>query len=138
MKYSDVSKDTQIALLACALGGCFEVLARSSDDKGTELMEAALQRVGLTVDEFRVIVTNVDEHTAKELIAVMDKAQAEDEARMQNAAVDYEFRNVGTEWIKQGLLDRELLTIEQADSMNRMELLAAVIEHRKTLPDLLD
>ncbi|AWY08578.1 hypothetical protein HOT49_gp323 [Erwinia phage vB_EamM_Alexandra] len=80
MKFNDVSHKAQVVLMASAFGGVMEVLSRSMDDEGRKFLEVALRRVGLTVEEFQALINDLDEPTGKEIIAVMETAQAEESA----------------------------------------------------------
>lgn len=139
MKFSDTKQATKTVLIGMALSGCLEVLSRDTKDGGRVLAETVLARVGLTTDEFKVMLNELEDDIEKEVEAVMNSDQAgagiSDNDMYQKVA--HEFRNVGTEWIKQGLLDRDIISIEEADRMNRIELLGVIVEHRKSLPDLL-
>lgn len=139
MKFSDTKQATQTVLIGMALSGCLEVLSRDTQDGGRVLAETVLARVGLTADEFKAMINELEADIEKEVEAVINSDQAGagigDHDMYQKVA--HEFRNVGTEWIKQGLLDRDLISIEEADRMNRIELLGVIVEHRKSLPDLL-
>ncbi|QZE59559.1 hypothetical protein MPK66_gp315 [Erwinia phage pEa_SNUABM_2] len=81
MKFNDVSTKAQVVLMASAFGGAVEVLSRSMDDEGRKFLEVALQRVGLTVGEFQTLINDLDDPTSREIVAVMETAQAEDSER---------------------------------------------------------
>lgn len=137
MKFLEADKDTQVALMGLVLAGCFEVLSRDQKDGGRVLVETALSRVGLTADEFKELINPESPEIVAQIESVMGAPQASgvitDEQMFSQAVHD--FAGMQTEVIKQGLLDRDIISIEQSERMNRTELLQTIVEYRRTVPD---
>ena len=70
MKFNDVSKDAQVILMGAALAGVIEAFGRDDEDEGKQLIETALRQVGLTFDEFRVLMTEIPPEVEAEVASV--------------------------------------------------------------------
>ncbi|QZE57853.1 hypothetical protein pEaSNUABM17_00307 [Erwinia phage pEa_SNUABM_17] len=71
MKFNDVSKDAQVILMGGALAGVIEVFGRDEEDEGKKLIETALSQVGMTFDEFRVLMTEMTPEVEAEVEAML-------------------------------------------------------------------
>lgn len=133
MKFANVSSDSKIALLAMALAGAIEATTASLPGKGKDELNIILHRIGLTEAEFGAILNDMPEEVALQVISVSDTACVE---AAELELIRDEFCDMGTEFIVQGLMDRELITIEES-GMSRRELYAVIAKHRKSIPNLL-
>lgn len=76
MKFNDVSKDAQVILMGGALAGVIEVFGRDEEDEGKKLIETALSQVGMTFDEFRVLMTEMTPEVEAEVEAMLGAHEA--------------------------------------------------------------
>lgn len=78
MKFNDASKEAQLVLMTCAFAGVIESLTENkSSDEAQKILVAALQRVGLTEDEFGRILNDVEGTIADEVAIITQTAEIE-------------------------------------------------------------
>lgn len=76
MKFNEASKDAQVILMGGALAGVIEVFGRDEEDEGKKLIETALRQIGLTFDEFRVLMTDMVPEVEAEVEAILGEHKA--------------------------------------------------------------
>ncbi|UAW96809.1 hypothetical protein pEaSNUABM22_00322 [Erwinia phage pEa_SNUABM_22] len=77
MRFNEVSKEAQVALMSSALAGVIEAFTRDEDDEGRKILVMALKQVGLTVDEFGALISDLSPEVELEIVRVMEAADAE-------------------------------------------------------------
>lgn len=76
MKFNEASKDAQVILMGGALAGVIEVFGRDDEDEGKKLVETALSQIGLTFDEFCVLMTDMAPEVGVEVEAILAEHKA--------------------------------------------------------------
>ena len=76
MKFNEASKDAQVILMGGALAGVIEVFGRDDEDEGKKLIETALSQIGLTFDEFCVLMTDMAPEVEAEVEAMLGEHKA--------------------------------------------------------------
>lgn len=79
MKFNDVSKDAQVILMGAALASVVEVFCRDEEDKGKKLIETALRHVGLTFEEFRILMADYSPEVGAEVESIQTVAADSDD-----------------------------------------------------------
>lgn len=87
MKFNEASKDAQVILMGGALAGVIEVFGRDDEDEGKKLIETALSQIGLTFDEFCVLMTDMAPEVEVEVEAILAVHKA---VRVADADDDFE------------------------------------------------
>lgn len=77
MNFNEVSKEAQVALMSSALAGVIEAFTREDGDEGRKILVLALKQVGLTVDEFGALISDLSPEVELEIVSVMEAADAE-------------------------------------------------------------
>ena len=109
MKFNEASKDAQVILMGGALAGVIEVFGRDEEDEGKKLIETALRQIGLTFDEFRVLMTDMVPEVEAEVEAIIDEHKA---VRVADADDDFDDEDLDTAEERPGNLNDDGRTDE--------------------------
>ncbi|QZE58194.1 hypothetical protein MPK70_gp318 [Erwinia phage pEa_SNUABM_33] len=109
MKFNEASKDAQVILMGGALAGVIEVFGRDEEDEGKKLIETALSQIGLTFDEFCVLMTDMAPEVEVEVEAILGEHKA---VRVADADDDFDDEDLDTAEERPGNLNDDGRTDE--------------------------
>lgn len=109
MKFNEASKDAQVILMGGALAGVIEVFGRDDEDEGKKLVETALSQIGLTFDEFCVLMTDMAPEVEVEVEAILAVHKA---VRVADADDDFDDEALDTAEERPGNLNDDGRTDE--------------------------
>lgn len=132
MKFTEATKDTQIALLALALAGSLEAMSKHTDDNGKGLVHETIRHIGLGLDDFKTLLDSHSDETKDEIFritgVVQDLPQVEVYRQSDFDALELTYRNVSDETLQEDALHDGAINVNQLP-MTRRDTLIAMLKH---------